>query len=84
MQRQPVGLVQDRCRLARRTVAAGVEMLNDAPYRHRFSDRSDDAQYPSAYRTAADVNIEHASQPSHLAHRHSVRWVIVGGVGPGA
>ena len=32
MQRQPVGLVHDGCRLARRIVAAGVEVFNDAPF----------------------------------------------------
>ena len=31
MNRQPVGLVHDGCRLARGVFAAGVEVFNDAP-----------------------------------------------------
>ena len=84
MKRQPVGLVHDGCPLARRVFAAGVKVFNDAPYRHRLGDHSDDAQCPIAHRTAADLDIEHASQPSHPAHRRPGRWVIISGVGPGA
>ena len=83
MNRQSVGLVHDGCRLARRIFAAGVEVFNDAPYHNRLGDHSDDAHCPIAHWTAADVDIEHASQPSHPAHRRSVRWVIVSGIGPG-
>ena len=49
MKRQPVGLVHDGCRLARRVFAAGVEVFNEASYHHRLGDHSDDAQCPIAH-----------------------------------
>ena len=84
MKQQPVGLVHDGCRLVRRVFAAGVKVFNDAPYLHRLGDHSDDAQYPIAHRTAADLDIEHALKSCHPVHRRPGRWVIVSGVGPGA
>ncbi len=52
-------------------------MVEDVGDNTGLGDDSDDAQCLIAHRTAADIDSEHASQPSHLALRRPGRWVML-------